>query len=64
MNIGLLIEETLTKKGLEKKWLADKMNINYKTFTGKFYRNSFEAVELIKIAKILKIDLNELKEEV
>lgn len=64
MDIAKLIEETLEEQGRTKAWLSEQLNINYKTFTGKFKRNSFEAVELIRIGKLLGIDLNSLKEEV
>lgn len=64
MNLAQLIEKSLDEQGITKAWLSEQLGINYKTFTGKFKRNSFEALELIKIGKILNIDLNKIKEEI
>lgn len=64
LNISKLLENTLKNQGRSKIWLSEVTGINYKTLTGKFKRDSFEGLELIKISKVLGIDLNELKEEV
>lgn len=61
MNISKHIENVMNQKGITKQWLADKLNINYKTFVGKLKRNSITAEELLEIAYYLNIDLNELK---
>lgn len=61
MNISKHIENVMNQKGITKQWLADKLNINYKTFVGKLKRNSITADELLEIAYYLNIDLNELK---
>lgn len=62
MDIAKQLEETLKSQGRSKTWLSEQMDVNYKTLTGKFKRNGFDAVELIQIAKILNIDLNKFKE--
>lgn len=64
MIIAELIEKTLVEQGRSKAWLSDQMNLNYKTLTGKFKRNSFDALELVVMGKLLGIDLNKIKEEV
>lgn len=48
-------------QGRTLKWVAEQMDINYKTFMGKIKRNSFSAYELLKLSVILKIDLEALK---
>jgi DNA-binding CsgD family transcriptional regulator len=63
MNIAAYVEVRLTSKGITKQWLADKLEINYKTFVGKLKRNSITAEELLKISYYLDIDLNQLKRE-
>jgi hypothetical protein len=54
----------LDEHGIKNPWLADKVNIKYKTLFGKFQRGSIEADELLKIAKVLNIDLNSLRDQI
>jgi hypothetical protein len=61
MNLGKYITQVLEQQGRSKTWLADKMNINVKTFTGKLKRDSISGQELLRIADILNLDLEELK---
>jgi hypothetical protein len=61
MNLGKYIIEVLEQQGRSKTWLADKMNINVKTFVGKLKRDSITGQELLRMAEILNIDLEELK---
>ena len=60
--IAAYIVKTLKEQGRSKKWLCETIGINYKTFMRKIKKNSFSATELIKIAKVLDINLNKLKE--
>lgn len=62
MDIGEYIQNILDEQGRSQVWLADKLEIHDKTFSGKLKRNSITAEELLKIAIILNIDLEKLKE--
>lgn len=62
MNIGKYILKVLDEQGRSQTWLAEQMNINVKTFSGKLKRDFITGDELLKIAKLLNINLEELKE--
>lgn len=64
MNVAEYILEILEKQERPKAWLAEKINITKQTIQYKFNNNSFTAEELIKIAKVLNINLEELKEKI
>lgn len=64
MDIGKHIQKVLDEQGRSQIWLADKLGIHDKTFSGKLKRNSITGEELLRVAKLLNIDLEELKEEV
>ena len=64
MDIGEYIQQVLKGQGRSQVWLADKIGIHDKTFSGKLKRNSITGEELLKIGKILGINLEELKEEI
>jgi hypothetical protein len=57
------IKKIIKEQGIKKNWLADKVDINYKTFVDKLTYSRFTAEEFLRIAKVLNIDLNKLKEE-
>lgn len=61
MDIGEYIQNVLDEQGRSQVWLADKLGVHDKTFSGKLKRNSITAEELLKIAVILNIDLEKLK---
>ena len=63
MKLNEYIESILKEQERSKSWLADKLDINSKTFLGKMKRNSITAEELLKIGEILNLNLNSLKEE-
>jgi plasmid maintenance system antidote protein VapI len=63
MYIGEHIQKILDEQGRSQVWLADKIGINDKTFSGKLKRNSITGEELLRIAKVLGINLEELKGE-
>ncbi|MDV3428297.1 MAG: helix-turn-helix domain-containing protein [Bacillota bacterium] len=63
MNIGEYIKEEIKNQGRTQKWVAEKIEMDVNTFNRKINNDTFAADELIKIAKILNIDLNKLKEE-
>lgn len=64
MDIGEYIQQVLKEQGRSQVWLADKIGIHDKTFSGKLKRNSITGEELLKIAKVLGINLEELKGEI
>lgn len=64
LNIPQLIEQIRQDNGQTKVWIADKADINYKTFVDKMKRDTFTGYELLKIAKVLNINLEELKKEI
>jgi len=54
----------LDEQGRSQVWLAKMLKINDKTFSGKLKRSSITGEELLRIAKLLGIDLEVMKEEV
>lgn len=63
MNIAEYILGILQSQERTKTWLADKIDISKQAIHYKFKSNSFTAEELLRIARILGIDLNGLKEK-
>lgn len=49
---------SLEYRGATKQWLAEKLGITKQTMNYKLTHNSFTAEELLKIAKVMDIDLN------
>lgn len=64
MNLAKYITNVIQEQGRTKTWVAEKTNINYKTFVDKLTRNSFTGEELLRVAKVLGIDLERLKNEI
>jgi len=64
MNTGQYILSVLKDQGRSQVWLADKLGVHEKTFSNKLRRNSITGDELLKIAKLLNIDLEKLKNEI
>jgi len=64
MNTGQHILSVLKDQGRSQVWLADKLGIHEKTFSNKLRRNSITGDELLQIAKLLNINLEELKEKI
>jgi len=64
MHLGELIDNIRKEKGHTKSWVAEQVNMNYKTFVDKLKRDTFDGKELIRIAKLLSINLEELKEKI
>lgn len=62
MKLSEYIAKIIEDQGRNKNWVADQSGIKYKTFIDKLANNRFTGEELIQIAKVLNIDLNELKE--
>jgi len=64
MNLGKYIADVIEQQGRTKTWVADKVDINYKTFVDKLTRDTITGKELLRIARVLGINLEELKEKV
>ena len=63
MDIGSYIKNILKEQGRSQAWLADKLELNEKKFSGKLKRNNITGEELLRVAKLLGINLEELKGE-
>lgn len=63
MKLSEYIIQVISNQGRTKVWVAEQSNINYKTFVDKLTRNTITGEELLRVAKVLNIDLNKLKEE-
>jgi hypothetical protein len=64
LNVAEYILQTIESQGRSKAWVSEQVDIKYRTFLDKLERNSFTAVELLKLSIVLNIDLEELKEKV
>lgn len=64
MNIANVISETIEEQRHDIKWVAEKVNVPYTTFLYKLKNDNFLAAELLKIGKLLNIDLEELKNKI
>lgn len=62
-NLSDYIAEVIKEKGHTKTWVAEKAEINYKTFIDKLTRDTINGKELLRIAKVLGVNLEELKEK-
>jgi len=62
ITIAQYILNILNNQERAKSWLADKVDISKQALNYKFSNNSFTAEELVRIAKVLNINLEELKE--
>ena len=59
--ISEYISNIIKQQGRKNNWVAKQSNISYSTFMNKLNNDTFTATELICIARVLDIDLNELK---
>lgn len=60
MNLGEHIAKIIEQQGRTKVWVAEQSNINYKTFVDKLSRDTITGKELLRVAKVLNIDLEEV----
>jgi len=58
MSVGNKIKSAMVAKNKNRQDLANALNITDKAITAKFYRDSFSAEDLIKIADCLGYSLN------
>lgn len=56
------INDILKKERRTTTWLSEQTNINQQSLYGKLKNNTFSAIDIIKIGKVLDIDLNSLKD--
>ena len=66
MKISQYIEQHLLNrpKKENKEWLANELEVNYKTLCGWFTRNSFDGLILTKMLNILEIDFKDFTDNV
>jgi len=64
MNLGEYISSVIEQQGRTKVWVSEQIDMNYKTFVDKLTRDTIKGVELLRIAKVLNIDLEKLKKEI
>jgi len=64
VTIAQYILNILESQERQKSWLADKVGITKQTIGYKFKNDSFTAEELIRIAKFLNFNLEELKDKI
>lgn len=63
MIISKYILQILESQERPRVWLAEKIDISRQSIRYKFNNNGFTADDLVKIAIVLNIDLEELKKE-
>ena len=63
MKVAEYINKVIEDQGRNKTWVADRCEINYKTFVDKLKNNRFTADDLLKVSKVLNINLENMKEE-
>lgn len=64
MTVAESILKVLKSQERSKSWLAEKIDISKQTIHYKFKSNSFTAEDLLKVAKVLNINLEELKNQI
>ena len=63
MKIGESIKKIVKEDRKTLAWVAQKMDINYKTFNGKINRGTLSAEDLLKLCALLGISADKLKAE-
>lgn len=63
MILGEYITSIIEQQGRTKVWVADQADINYKTFVDKLANNRITGEELLRIGKVLNVQLDELKKD-
>jgi len=64
MNLADYISSIMEQQGRTKVWVAEQIGMKYKTFFDKLTRNTIKGDELLRIAKVLNIDLEKLKDKI
>lgn len=63
MTIGEYLKKEIEGQGRTQVWISEKIGLDKQSFNRKIKNSTFTADELIKISKLLNIDLNKMKEE-
>jgi len=64
MKVADYILKILNSQERQKSWLADKVNISKQAMNYKFKNNSFTAEELFEVARVLNINLEEMRDKI
>lgn len=64
MTISKHIEEVMENQGRSLIWVTQQINEEYKPFWYRLKNDRLTSYDLLKVSKILNIDLNKLKEEI
>ena len=64
MNLGKYISDIIDSQGRDKKWVAEQIGVQYRTFLYRLERNGLLGEDLLKLSKVLGIDLNNIRESV
>lgn len=62
MRFGDFFKDKLNEQGRSIRWLAMQLDMDEKTLAGKLNRNSIPGNELLTIARVLNINLDEIKQ--
>lgn len=57
--LNQIIKDSIDKRGVKMCWIAQQIHMPYSTLTGKLAKNTFTAIELLEIAAVINIDLND-----
>lgn len=57
IHIGNLIRDELRRQGRTNQWLADQLGIDRRTLQRQYNKPSIDTQQLLRISKILSIDL-------
>ena len=63
MQMGTVIRKTIRKQGKTQQWIAEQLGMDHKTFSGKLSRNSITDDELLKIAALLDVNLEDMNKQ-
>lgn len=64
MNISKYISDLIKSQGREKKWVAEQIGVNYRTFLYRLDKDTLLAKDILFLSKLLDIDLNKLKGDI
>lgn len=64
MDLGKHISDIIEDQGRDKKWVSEQIKVNYRTFLYRLEKDGLLAKDLLKLSKVLNINLEELKGEI
>ncbi|WP_310877086.1 hypothetical protein [Priestia megaterium] len=62
MKINEFVNKKMKDQQRNMSWLADKLDVSYPTLYSRFKADNLQSYDLVKAAKVLNFDLNELKD--